>query len=57
MQMEITSKEKVMLSEMQRFFQISDNEFESLNNIFEAKISQDNTSINRSYKIWVYQKM
>ena len=48
---ELHPKEKVMLSEIAKVFQISDNEFESLNNIFEAKISQDNTSINRSYKI------
>ena len=48
---ELHPKEKVMLSEIAKIFQISDNEFESLNNIFEAKISQDNTSINRSYKI------
>ena len=40
-----------MLSEIAKVFQISGNEFESLNNIFEAKISKDNTSINRSYKI------
>ena len=48
---ELHPKEKVMLSEIAKIFQISDNEFESLNNIFEAKISKDNTSINRSYKI------
>ena len=48
---ELHPKEKVMLFEIAKIFQISDNEFESLNNIFEAKISQDNTSINRSYKI------
>ena len=48
---ELHPKEKVMLSEIAKVFQISDNEFESLNNIFEAKISKDNTSINRSYKI------
>ena len=48
---ELHPKEKVMLSEIAKIFQISDNEFESLKNIFEAKISQDNTSINRSYKI------
>ena len=48
---ELHPKEKVMLSVIAKIFQISDNEFESLNNIFEAKISQDNTSINRSYKI------
>ena len=48
---ELHPKEKIMLSEIAMVFQISDNEFESLNNIFEAKISKDNTSINRSYKI------
>ncbi len=48
---ELHPKEKVMLSEIAKIFQISDNEFESLNNIFEAKISKDNASINRSYKI------
>ena len=48
---ELHPKEKVMLFEIAKIFQISDNEFESLNNIFEAKISQDNTSINRIYKI------
>ena len=48
---ELHPKEKVMLSEIAKIFQISDNEFESLNNIFEANISKDNTSINRSYKI------
>ena len=48
---ELHPKEKVMLSEIAKVFQISGNEFESLNNIFEAKISKDNTSINRSYKI------
>ena len=48
---ELHPKEKVMLSQIAKVFQISDNEFESLNNIFEAKISKDNTSINRSYKI------
>ena len=48
---ELHPKERVMLSEIAKVFQISDNEFESLKNIFEAKISKDNTSINRSYKI------
>ena len=48
---ELHPKEKVMLLEIAKVFQISGNEFESLNNIFEAKISKDNTSINRSYKI------
>ena len=48
---ELHPKEKLMLSEIAKVFQISDNEFESLNNIFEAKISKDNTSKNRSYKI------
>jgi DnaJ like chaperone protein len=48
---ELHPKEKVMLSEIAKIFQISGNEFESLNNIFEAKVSKDNTSINRSYKI------
>ena len=48
---ELHPKEKVMLFEIAKVFQISGNEFESLNNIFEAKISTDNTSINRSYKI------
>ena len=48
---ELHPKEKVMLFEIAKVFQISGNEFESLNNIFEAKISVDNTSINRSYKI------
>ena len=48
---ELHPKEKVMLSEIAKVFQISVNEFESLNNIFEEKISTDATSINRSYKI------
>ena len=48
---ELHPKEKVMLFEIAKIFQISSNEFESLNNIFEAKISTDNTSINRSYNI------
>ena len=45
---ELHPKEKDMLFEIAKVFQISGNEFESLNNIFEAKISKDNTSINRS---------
>jgi len=48
---ELHPKERDMLFEIAKVFQISDNEFESLNNIFEAKVSKDNTSINRSYKI------
>ena len=48
---ELHPKEKVMLSEIAKVFRISSNEFESLNNIFEAKISKDNISINRNYKI------
>ena len=48
---ELHPKEKDMLFEIAKVFQISGNEFESLNNIFEAKVSSDNTSINRSYKI------
>ena len=48
---ELHPKEKVMLSEIAKVFQIPDNEFESLNNIFEAKISKDNISINTNYKI------
>ncbi len=48
---ELHPKEKLMLSDIAKIFQISDNEFESLNNIFEAKTSKDNTSKNRSYKI------
>ena len=48
---ELHPKEQVMLSEIAKVFEISGNEFESLNNIFEAKVSKDNTSINRSYKI------
>ena len=48
---ELHPKERDMLFEIAKVFQISGNEFESLNNIFEAKISKDNTSINRSYKI------
>ena len=48
---ELHPKEKEMLFEIAKIFQISSNEFESLNNIFEAKISKDNASINRSYKI------
>ena len=48
---ELHPKEKEMLFEIAKIFQISSNEFESLNNIFEAKISTHNTSINRSYKI------
>ena len=48
---ELHPKERDMLFEIAKVFQITSNEFESLNNIFEAKISTDNTSINRSYKI------
>ena len=48
---ELHPKEKVMLFEISKVFKISTNEFESLNNIFEAKLSRDNTSINRNYKI------
>jgi len=48
---ELHPKERDMLFEIAKVFQISGNEFESLNNIFEAKISTDNTSMNRSYKI------
>ena len=48
---ELHPKERDMLFEIAKVFQISGNEFESLNNIFEAKISQDKTSKNRSYKI------
>ena len=48
---ELHPKERDMLFEIAKVFQISGNEFESLNNIFEEKISKDNTSINRSYKI------
>ena len=48
---ELHPKERDMLFEIAKVFQISGNEFESLNNIFEAKISKDNTSKNRSYKI------
>ena len=48
---ELHPKEKDMLFEIAKVFQISGKEFESLNNIFEAKVSSDKTSINRSYKI------
>ena len=48
---ELHPKEKVMLFEISKVFKISTNEFDSLNNIFEAKVSRDNTSINRNYKI------
>ena len=48
---ELHPKERDMLFEIAKVFQISGNEFESLNNIFEAKISKDNTSISRRYKI------
>ena len=48
---ELHSKEKIMLFEISKVFKISNNEFESLNNIFEAKVSKDNTYIVRSYKI------
>ena len=48
---ELHPKERDMLFEIAKVFQISGNEFESLNNIFEAKISKDETSKNRSYKI------
>ena len=48
---ELHPKERDMLFEIAKVFQISGNEFDSLNNIFEEKISTDNTSINRSYKI------
>ena len=48
---ELHPKEKLMLFEISKIFKISDNEFESLNNIFEAKASTDNSSIDRSYKI------
>ena len=48
---ELHPKEKEMLFEISKIFKISGNEFESLNNIFEAKVCTDNGSINRSYKI------
>ena len=48
---ELHPKEKVMLSDIAKVFQISGNEFEILNNIFEAKVASDKNSINRSYKI------
>ena len=48
---ELHPKEKEMLFEISKIFKISSNEFESLNNIFEEKVSADNGSINRSYKI------
>ena len=48
---ELHPKERDMLFEIAKIFQITGNEFESLNNIFEAKISTNNTSMNRSYKI------
>ena len=48
---ELHPKEKVMLFEIAKVFQISGNEFESLNNIFEAKIFKDRATKNRSYKI------
>ncbi len=48
---ELHPKERDMLFEIAKVFQITSNEFESLNNIFKAKISTDNTPINRSYKI------
>ena len=48
---ELHPKERDMLFEIAKVFQITSNEFESLNNIFKAKISTDNTHINRSYKI------
>ena len=48
---ELHPKERDMLFEIAKVFQISGNEFESLNNIFEAKIFKDKTSKNRSYKI------
>ena len=48
---ELHPKEKLMLFEISKVFKIADNEFESLNNIFEAKASTDNSSIDRSYKI------
>ena len=40
MQMKLHPKERDMLFEISKVFQISSNEFESLNNIFEEKISQ-----------------
>ena len=48
---ELHPKERDMLFEIAKVFQISGNEFESLINIFEAKISKDKTSKNRGYKI------
>ena len=48
---ELHPKERDMLFEIAKVFQITSNEFESLNNIFEAKIFKDNTSKNRNYKI------
>ena len=39
------------LDTMKQFPDYWSNEFESLNNIFEAKLSKDNTSKNRNYKI------
>ena len=48
---ELHPKEKVMLFQISKFFRISSNEFESLNNMFEVRASRDNNSLNRSYKI------
>ena len=53
---ELHPEEKVMLFEISKLFKISGEEFEGLNNIFEAKVSTDNNSISRSYKILGLQK-
>ncbi len=48
---ELHPKEKVMLYQISKVFNFSNNEFESINNIFESKSSKNNTFINRNYKI------
>ncbi len=48
---ELHPKEKLMLYEISKIFKFSNNEFESIDNIFVSKISKDNTSIGRCYKI------
>ena len=40
-----------MLSEISNIFKFSNNEFESIRNIFESKVSKNNTMINKHYKI------
>ena len=48
---ELHPKEQLMLSEISNIFKFSNKEFESIRNIFESKVSKNNTMINKYYKI------